>query len=162
MFYVFLGNNTSELPSVLIDKQVPEFSLPLLGNSNTVVTHDDLKGDYALINVWGTWCPNCRVEHPFFMQLAAQGVTIYGLNWRDPDQQEALKWLQKLGNPYKFSIADVENKLGLDLGVYGAPETFLINPQGVIIHKHVGVVSPQVWQNDFLPKIDNRDGEAGE
>lgn len=146
-------HNPNELPSALIDRQLPAFSLPNLHQPDQLISHQDLLGDYALLNVWATWCYNCRIEHPLFMELAASGVKIYGLNWRDPERGDALQWLQQLGDPYVLSIADADNRLGIDLGVFGAPETFLLNPEGVIIHKHVGIVSRAVWENDFLPKM---------
>ena len=151
--YFALKPKSDALPSVLIGRPIPTFSLPNLHNPSQIITEKDLAGEFALINVWATWCQYCRVEHPFLMDLAKQGVAIYGLNWRDPAQQEALSWLTRLGNPYKLTIADVDNHLGLDLGVYGAPETFLIDPQGMIIYKYVGPLSPAVWQNEFQPKI---------
>lgn len=153
-------HNPNDLPSVLLDKQLPSFSLPNLHKPNELVTQKDLLGSYTLLNVWATWCYNCRIEHPLFMELAEQGVKIIGLNWRDPERQEALVWLEKLGDPYVVNIADVDNRLGIDLGVYGAPETFLINPDGVIVHKHVGIVSRAVWEQDFLPKMQAASSES--
>ncbi|HHJ1518884.1 TPA: thiol:disulfide interchange protein DsbE, partial [Pseudomonas aeruginosa] len=103
-----------------------------------------------LVNVWGTWCPSCRVEHPELTRLAEQGVVIYGINYKD-DNAAAIKWLNELHNPYLLSISDADGTLGLDLGVYGAPETYLIDKQGIIRHKIVGVVDQKVWREQLAP-----------
>lgn len=132
-----------ELPSPLIGKTMPVFTLPELSTAKTL-TQDDLKGRAVLLNVWATWCVSCKMEHPYLVQLARQGVVVIGLNYKD-DRQQALSWLQELGNPYAFNITDVEGRLGLDLGVFGAPETYLIDKQGIIRHKHVGVLNDRVW-----------------
>lgn len=138
-----------ELPSALIDRPLPEFSLPELG-AERMLTRGDIVGKVALLNVWATWCPSCRVEHPYLQQLAERGVTIYSLNYKDEDAA-ALRWLQDLGDPYLLNIADRQGSLGLDLGVYGAPETYLLDAQGVIRYRHVGVVDERVWQDILQP-----------
>jgi cytochrome c biogenesis protein CcmG/thiol:disulfide interchange protein DsbE len=143
------GYDPQSLPSALIDKPVPEFSLPRLG-SNEQATPSSLKGEPALINVWATWCPSCRAEYPYLVKLAQQGVAIYGLDYKD-DSDEAQKWIAELGDPYRFNIVDREGTLGLDLGVYGAPETYLIDSAGIIRAKHVGVVDERVWQETLQP-----------
>jgi len=143
------GYDPQALPSALIDKPMPEFSLPKLGG-NEMLTPASLKGEPALLNVWATWCPSCRAEYPYLMKLAKQGVAIYGLDYKD-DSGEAQKWIAELGDPYRFNIVDSEGTLGLDLGVYGAPETYLIDAEGVIRAKHVGVVDESVWQEKLQP-----------
>lgn len=140
----------SELPSALIDRPVPEFSLPALGDESRRLTAADLSGRVALLNVWATWCPSCRVEHPYLLQLAKEGIPIYGLNYKDKSDA-ALGWLQELGDPYLFNIADREGTLGLDLGVYGAPETYLVDAQGVVRYRYVGVVDERVWRTVLQP-----------
>lgn len=140
------------LPSALLDQPMPAFSLQKLG-SDELVTEASLKGEPTLLNVWATWCPSCRAEHPYLVKLAQQGVAIVGLDYKD-DSAEAQKWLDQLGNPYRFNIVDADGKLGLDLGVYGAPETYLLDAQGVIRAKHVGVVDEQVWNEKFKPLYD--------
>lgn len=137
------------LPSALLDKPVPAFSLKRLG-SDEFLTEAHLKGEPALLNVWATWCPSCRAEHPFLVKLAQQGVAIYGLDYKD-DSVAAQKWLDELGNPYRFNIVDSEGTLGLDLGVYGAPETYLVDAQGIVRAKHVGVVDERVWTETLQP-----------
>ena len=137
----------AELPSALIDKPFPAFSLPAVQGGKTL-TLADLKGRPALVNVWATWCPSCRVEHPFLTRLREQGVVIYGVNYKD-DNAAAQKWLLDLHDPYQLNINDEQGSLGLDLGVYGAPETFLIDKDGIIRHKFVGVIDEQVWREQL-------------
>jgi len=134
-----------ELPSPLVGKPVPLFQLPELLTEKTL-TPDDLKGRVVLLNVWATWCISCKIEHPYLLQLSEEGVIIIGLNYKD-DRRQALLWLENLGNPYDFTIVDADGRLGLDLGVFGAPETYLIDKNGIIRHKHVGVINEQVWSN---------------
>ncbi len=140
----------SELPSALIGKKVPEFSLTTLGDDTVVKTRDDLVGKAALLNVWATWCISCRVEHAYLNQLAERGITVYGLNYKD-DRLEANRWLERLGNPYQFNLFDSEGILGLHLGVYGAPETYVLDRKGVIRYRHVGVLNQNIWESKVLP-----------
>lgn len=147
-----LGHDPTLLPSVLINRPLPAFTAPALADSERVITAQDLKGEVALLNVWATWCPTCRAEHEMLRGLARQGVTIYGVNWKD-DPDKALQWLRTLGDPYRFNIDDQSGQLGIDLGVYGAPETFLLDERGVIRYRHVGALDERVWQQDFLPRI---------
>jgi len=137
----------SELPSAMIGKPFPEFSLPTV-QANRTLSRADLLGKPALVNVWGTWCVACRVEHPVLNKLAQQGVLIYGINYKDEDAA-AEKWLTEFHNPYTLNIADAQGTLGLNLGVYGAPETFLIDAKGVIRYKHVGVIDDVVWREQL-------------
>lgn len=139
-----------EMPSALIDQPLPEFTLPRLGG-DSLLSRNDITGRPSLVNVWATWCVSCRVEHPYLQVLADQGVPIYGLNYKD-DDADALAWLAQLGDPYQFTIADREGTLGLDLGVYGAPETYLVDAGGVIRYRHVGVVDERVWQTILEPR----------
>lgn len=140
----------SELPSALIGKPFPAFSLPSVTEPGKTYTEADLKGKPALVNVWGTWCPTCRFEHPVLTDLAAKGVVIYGINYKD-DGAAAQKWLKELHNPYLLNIADATGTLGLDLGVYGAPETYIIDKDGIIRHKLVGAVDEKVWREQLAP-----------
>ena len=113
-----------------------------------------------LINVWATWCISCRVEHPYLTRLAAEGVPIYGINYKD-DPQEAVNWLVQLGDPYRLSVVDAEGSLGLDLGVYGAPETYVVDRNGVVRYRHVGVVDERVWTEILGPIVDELQREPG-
>jgi cytochrome c biogenesis protein CcmG/thiol:disulfide interchange protein DsbE len=133
-----------ELPSALIDKPLPEFALPTLEDGR-VVTTAEVTGEVALFNVWATWCISCRVEHPYLQELAGRGVTIYGINYKDEDGA-ARRWLADLGDPYRLNIVDREGQLGIDLGVYGAPETYFVDAAGVIRYRHVGVIDERIWQ----------------
>ena len=139
----------AELPSAMIGKPFPAFSLPNVQGDRTL-NQSDLHGKPALVNVWGTWCVSCRVEHPVLNKLAEQGVVIYGVNYKD-DNAAALKWLAEFHNPYQMDIRDEQGTLGLDLGVYGAPETFLIDAEGIIRHKFVGVIDETVWREQLAP-----------
>ncbi len=139
------------MPSALIDQPFPEFDLPVLGAQERT-RRDLVTGEVALFNVWATWCASCRVEHPFFMELARRGVPIYGINYKDVDAG-ALQWLEELGDPYRLSIVDAEGSLGLDLGVYGAPETYVVDSEGIIRFRHVGVVDERVWREVLEPIV---------
>jgi cytochrome c biogenesis protein CcmG/thiol:disulfide interchange protein DsbE len=132
-----------DIPSALVDKNFPNFELPALANGE-IKTVNDLKGTVQLVNVWGTWCISCKVEHPFLVELAGQGVSIVGINYKD-DNDAALKWLKDLGNPYIFTVDDEEGTLSMDLGVTGAPETFIVDANGVVRHKHQGVITKANW-----------------
>lgn len=138
-----------EMPSALIDQPLPEFTLPQLGG-DSLLTRNNVVGQPSLLNVWATWCVSCRVEHPYLQQLADQGIPIFGLNYKD-DDADALGWLKELGNPYLLTVADREGTLGLDLGVYGAPETYLLDAAGIIRYRHVGVVDERVWLTILEP-----------
>lgn len=146
-----------ELPSALMNKPVPDFQLQSLAQADRVLDSSALQGEKTLLNVWATWCPSCKVEHPYLMKLARQdGIRIVGLNYKD-ERRAALAWLARYKDPYAFNIYDPEGRLGLDLGVYGAPETFVLDSQGIIRYKHVGVVNERVWQNSIKPVLDNID-----
>jgi len=138
-----------EMPSALIDQPLPEFRLALLGEER-LIERSAVIGEVAFFNVWATWCISCRMEHPYLQILADQGVPIFGINYKD-DTPAALSWLEELGDPYRLNIADVDGSLGLDLGVYGAPETYLVDATGVIRYRHVGVINERVWQGVLLP-----------
>ena len=147
------------MPSALIDQPLPEFSLPVLGREQ-VISRSEVTGEVALFNVWATWCISCRVEHPYLHRLAEQGVPIFGINYKDEDAA-ALSWLQQLGDPYRLSIADAEGSLGLDLGVYGAPETYVVDRSGIIRYRHVGVINERVWREILEPIVQQLRGEPG-
>jgi len=139
------------IPSPLINKPAPDFSLPLLGQAEVIVSKTDLLGTTYLLNVWASWCAACRVEHPFLNDLASSGLLpIYGLNWKDPET-DAINWLQALGNPYQLILYDFEGNTAIDFGVYGAPENFLIDADGQIRYKHVGVLTQQILETEILP-----------
>lgn len=142
--------NPQELPSALIDKPLPAFSLSDLKDEQRLITEKDLKGP-ALVNVWATWCPTCKAEHQMLNQLAKAGVVIHGVNYKD-DSVAARQWLKDYLDPYQVNVADPQGSLGINLGVYGAPETFLIDAQGIIRHKYVGAIDERVWREELAPR----------
>ena len=149
-----LTRDPNELPSPFIDKPAPEFSLPSLLEPDKVVDRSVLTRDWALVNVWATWCVGCRQEHDFLLQLAqSETIPVYGINWRD-NRDEATRWLDQLGDPYVASGFDADGRAGIDWGVYGAPETFLVDGNGIVRHKHLGPLSDEIWQRDFIPLME--------
>lgn len=153
IFMVGLTKDPRQLPSPFIDEPAPTFTLPSLTNPEETVSSDDYAGQYALVNVWATWCVGCREEHEFLMELSrSQSVPIYGINWRD-GRPKALEWLRALGDPYVASGFDEDGRVGIDWGVYGAPETFLVSDDGVVLHKHLGPLDAAAWERDFVPKL---------
>lgn len=150
--FLFKGlySDPRKLESVMVGKEVPLFTLQDLHDLNKQHDSSLFKGRPMLLNVWATWCPTCYAEHTYLKELAGQGVTIVGMNYKD-ERDKALKWLDELGDPYKVSIYDPDGMLGLDLGVYGAPETFFIDSQGIIRYRHVGDVNAQVWASTLKP-----------
>lgn len=148
-----LTRDPSLVSSPLIGKPVPDFSLPLLSEPNNNIGNYDLRGSVYLLNVWASWCAACRVEHPLLMQLAEQRVLpIYGLNYRDK-REDALGWLDRYGNPYEAIAFDQKGDVALDLGVYGAPETYLVDRNNVIVYKHIGPITNEIWAEVLHPKI---------
>jgi cytochrome c biogenesis protein CcmG/thiol:disulfide interchange protein DsbE len=140
--------------SPLIGRPAPSFNLPNLLDDKDAIGSAALKGRWAVVNVWGSWCPECRIEHETLLAIKAQNrVPIIGIDWKD-DDSAALAWLSELGNPYERVAADREGRVAIDWGVYGAPETFLVNPEGVLVYKHIGAMTPDVWQKQFLTRID--------
>ena len=148
-----LSLNPRELPSALINKPVPVFSLPQLHDNTKTLSGADMKGKVWLLNVWGSWCVSCRYEHPVLNALARKGVVpIVGFNWKDRPE-DAKGWLVKFGDPYAFSISDLEGRVAIDLGVYGAPETFIIDKAGMIRYKHAGPISEELMNETLVPLI---------
>jgi cytochrome c biogenesis protein CcmG/thiol:disulfide interchange protein DsbE len=141
------------IASPLIGKPAPPFSLPSLADPVRAVASADLKGRWYLLNVWGTWCFECRAEHQMLLEARdAHALPLIGLDWKDDDAQ-AREWLTQLGNPYEAVALDHSGSTAVDFGVYGAPETFLINAQGIIVYKYVGPLTRDVWTNEILPRL---------
>ena len=155
-----LGRDPREVPSPLINKAAPAFTLPQLKLPDKTFSSDEMRGKVWVLNVWASWCIACRDEHPFLLDYARTGaIPIYGLNLKDKPE-DALAWLGELGDPYVLSAADIEGRVAIDYGVYGAPETSLIDQTGTIRYKHIGPVTPDVWKEKFLPLAQqlNREG----
>lgn len=141
------------IASPLIGKAAPAFRAPLLTDSTQSVTEKSQTGGWWVLNVWGTWCGGCVAEHPVLLEIQKEGrVPIVGLDWKDNDV-EALAWLARLGNPYSTVAADRDGRIAIDWGVYGAPESFLIDPRGVVVEKQVGQMTMEIWRQKFLPKL---------
>ena len=153
---VGLGLDNDDLPSQLIDKPVPAFSLPQLvadAAAAPQLTQTSLQGEVTLLNVWASWCVACRAEHPVLLDIAkVSQVRLVGINYKDQHGQ-ALQWLERYGDPYAYSIVDGPGRLGIDLGVYGVPETFLLDKQGVIRYKHIGPITWQDWVTTLAPLV---------
>ena len=151
--FVGLQRDPSYVPSPLIGKQAPEFTLPSLQDPNYPVASKELAGKTWVLNVWGTWCGGCREEHATLLAISRTGVVpIIGLDWKD-DSTAAKEWLRQLGNPYAAVAFDPEGRVAIDWGVYGAPETFLIGPDGKVLFKHIAPMTMEVWTQEFLPRI---------
>lgn len=148
------GKDTSALPSPLLGKPAPDFALPVLGEPDRIITRESLLGAPYLLNVWGSWCPACRDEHPVITRIAESGrIRVIGYDYKD-EPEEAFRWLAQFGNPYELIIADVEGRAALDWGIYGAPETFLVDAQGMIRWKFVGPLTDEIVQQQLLPVLE--------
>ncbi len=150
---VGLTRNPSEVPSPLIDKPAPHFELPQLHAPDKTFSANDMLGKVWLLNVWASWCASCHTEHPVLLDLAkSQVVPIYGLNYKN-ERKDAMAWLQRLGDPYQLSAYDFKGRVGIDYGVYGLPETYIIDKRGVIRYKQIGPVTPDIVKRKILPLV---------
>ncbi|MFQ6022036.1 MAG: DsbE family thiol:disulfide interchange protein [Acidiferrobacterales bacterium] len=159
LFYYALSQMESgelsprRIPSPLINKPFPDFTLPVLRDPDRQVSSAELRGRVYLLNVWASWCVACRIEHPVLMEIAKQDIVpIIGLDYKDK-RVDGLAWLAEHGDPYKMSLVDNNGRVGIDLGVYGVPETFLVDKQGILRYKHIGPITPDILRNTVLPKI---------
>ena len=151
--YRGLSLDPKRVPSPLVGKPMPEFSLPRLKDPDATISDTDLKGKVSILNIWATWCVSCRAEHEVLLLLAKSNkVDIYGLNYKD-ERDKAKQWLVQLGDPYTANAFDADGRTGIDWGVYGAPETFVMDRQGIIRHKHIGPLSVDALNNEILPLI---------
>ena len=154
-FFLALGLKLDprEVPSPLVGKPAPGFQAPALGRPEITIKRDDLLGKVWLLNVWASWCGACRDEHPVLVDFARRKlVPIYGLNYKDK-REDGLGWLTQFGNPYTESVFDPEGRIGIDYGVYGVPETFVIDREGVIRYKHIGPITPEVLRDKLEPLL---------
>ena len=149
---VGLQLNPREVPSPFIGKPAPAFTLPVIGQPGVTFSPEQNKGQVWLLNIWAPWCVSCRQEHGVLMQLSQAGVPVYGLNWKDKDR-EAEALLAKAGSPYRVVVDDLDGRVGIDYGVTGTPETFVIDKQGIIRMKHVGPIDADNWQKKFDPLL---------
>lgn len=149
-----LGNNPKLIPSPLIGKPMPDFNLQRVLFPEQHLQRKDLLGKLSLVNFWATWCVGCRQEHPLLMKIAASNkVRLYGINYKD-QRPAAIEWLHEHGDPYRANGYDDNGTAGLDLGVYGLPETFVVDPRGTIIYKHIGPIDEAAWREKFLPLLE--------
>jgi cytochrome c biogenesis protein CcmG/thiol:disulfide interchange protein DsbE len=147
----------SVIPSALIGRPAPQFTLPELGSPQLQFDSRSMAGRWWMLNVWGTWCVECRVEHDMLLAVRRAGIApMIGLNWKDDDAM-AIRWLEELGNPYERVAVDAEGRVAIDWGVYGAPETFLIDPDGRVVHRHVGPLTQEVWEQQFRSRLPRTD-----
>ena len=152
--YRGLSLDPKRVPSPLVGKPMPEFSLPRLQDPAATLSDTDLKGKVTILNIWATWCVSCRAEHEVLLLLAKSSkVDIYGLNYKD-DRAQAQQWLLRLGDPYVANAFDADGRTGIDWGVYGAPETFIMDRQGIVRHKHIGPLTVDILNEQILPLID--------
>jgi cytochrome c biogenesis protein CcmG/thiol:disulfide interchange protein DsbE len=148
-----LGHDPHEVPSPLINKPAPGFQLAQLKEPARTFSAEQMKGKVWLLNVWASWCVSCREEHPLLLEYSRSGVVpIYGLNYKDKPA-DALAWLNDLGDPYVLSVSDLDGRVGIDYGVYGAPETYLIDRNGVIRFKQIGPLTRDVWDKAIIPRV---------
>ncbi|NQY26401.1 MAG: DsbE family thiol:disulfide interchange protein [Piscirickettsiaceae bacterium] len=152
LLFVGLSKDPKQIPSPLIGKPVPKFQLELLADPQQKEEHTIFNQQITLLNVWATWCVACRAEHEQLLQLAKRGVRIVGLNYKD-ERSSALAWLSELGDPYEMTLFDPNGRVSIDWGVYGTPETFIIDQQGIIRYKHIGPISKQDVEQIILPLI---------
>jgi cytochrome c biogenesis protein CcmG/thiol:disulfide interchange protein DsbE len=142
-----------DIVSPLLGKAAPTFTLPKLLEAGAPYDGKSLQGGWHLVNVWGTWCVECRAEHAMLLQIKGEGrVPIVGIDWKDEDAS-AKDWLAQLGNPYETVVTDHDGRVAIDWGVYAAPESFLVNPQGIVVEKQIGGMTPEDWQSKFLPHL---------
>ena len=155
-----LTRDPSVIPTEMIDREMPAFELSELRDETTTISQADLVGEVTLVNVFGSWCVACLQEHPTLMELSRDDtVRIVGINWRD-DREDALAWLAKHGDPYEAIVFDAESELVIEIGVTGAPETFVLDPSGRIRYKQIGPITPEVWTNTIRPVIDAIESES--
>lgn len=158
--FVGLYLNPRDVPSAMVGKPAPEFTLPKLDNPDETVSKKDLLGKVYLLNVWASWCEACRYEHPFYVDLkrAGEKTLLVGFNYRDK-RYAAKQWLRQLGDPYDISLMDEKGRVAIDFGVTGAPETYIVDKKGVIRHQVLGAVTPEVWKKKVAPLIKKLEAE---
>lgn len=155
-----LTRDPKKIPSPLIGKAAPAFRLPTVADANQFVSNEDFMGKVVIFNVWASWCVACREEHPLLVEFSrSQTTPIYGLNYKD-ERADAIRWLKAFGNPYLVSAHDLSGTVGIDWGVYGVPETFIVDKKGVIRFKQIGPVTPEIINQDIIPLIARLEQES--
>ena len=153
-FWIGLGKDPHSIPSVLIDQPVPPFALAPLEGRDRGFASEDLPGEVSLVNVFGSWCVACRIEHPLLMRLSEEGVVpIHGIDWREPDRHAGPAWLARFGDPYTLVGDDPDSRAAIAFGVTGAPETFVVDGRGVIRYKQTGPITPDIWEQTLWPIV---------
>jgi cytochrome c biogenesis protein CcmG/thiol:disulfide interchange protein DsbE len=155
-----ISETKTHIPSPLIGRPVPQFVLPQLFEPENMMSEKDLMGEPYLVNFWGSWCPTCVFEHPVITELAQSGqLKIVGLNYRD-EPDDAMQWLLRHGNPYHEILVDYDGKISINFGVYAAPESFLISPDGEVVFKHIGALTPEIISDTILPMVNRMKGSS--
>lgn len=160
LFAFGLTRDPSDIPTEMLDKPFPDFTMSALDNPQTRLSEDMFQNEVTLVNIFGSWCVACVQEHPKLMELSGTGVRLVGVDWRDTREKGSF-WLKKHGNPYEAVIFDDTSQLAIDLGITGAPESFIVDQSGTIRYKHVGIITDEVWQRDLQPimqRLQNRGG----
>lgn len=160
-FAIGLSRDPSRIPSVLIDRPLPEFDLPSIEGRAEGLASGDLAGEVALVNIWASWCVSCLIEHPVLLEISrSDDVLIAGLDWKDKPGDGA-RWLEKHGDPYARIGDDADGRTAIDFGVTGAPETFIVDRQGRIRYKQIGPITPEIWRRQLKPLVDQLKEEEG-
>ena len=153
LYFGFSLEDPHRLPSALVGQPFPSFDLPVLSDEAKRADETVFDGRVSLVNVWATWCPTCKAEHGELMRIRKEtGLPIIGINYKD-DPVAARRWLEQYGDPYELNVVDVDGRLGIDLGVYGAPESFIVDADGTIVYKRVGDVNRRIWEDDMAPVV---------
>jgi cytochrome c biogenesis protein CcmG/thiol:disulfide interchange protein DsbE len=161
LLFFGLGTDPRKVPSPLVGKPVPQFSLPTLQDPKSTVSDADLRGQVSLVNVWFSTCVSCRAEHRQLMAIAKEsGAQIVGLNWKEENRADALRMLRQFGNPYHVVAYDEDGRVGIDWGVYGAPETFIVDRKGTIRYKQIGPIDQTVWEQTLKPIVEQLKAES--
>lgn len=165
LLWMGLGRDPNMVPSALLDRPVPEFSLPSLHDPAETFTDEDLAGGIHIVNFWATWCPPCHAEHPYLMEISARekDLSFVGVNYKNPERggDEAREFLAERGDPYEFTMVDIQGRLGIDMGLTAAPETYIIDAAGTIRYRHVGPVDNRIWAQTFEPILARIRAEQG-
>jgi cytochrome c biogenesis protein CcmG/thiol:disulfide interchange protein DsbE len=155
LLFLGLGRDPNQVPSALVNRPLPDFVRPDLHDANATVSSEQLRGGVFFVNVWATWCPPCHAEHPYLVEISERepDVTFVGVNYKD-DPEAARQFLAERGNPFDINLVDPDGRLGIDLGIAGAPETFLVDASGTIRYRHVGAINNEVWDSVFKPIVE--------